>query len=230
MKYLGLITARGGSKGIPHKNIIEMAGKPLINYTIEPALEAKDEGILDELIVSTDDQEIADVSRKAGATVPFMRPDYLADDGAKSIDVVIHAVNYYLNQGIECESVVLLQPTAPLRMKEDISEAIKIFERSGADTLISCYKEDYVCDLVSYHRKGDMCVPLNPKHNKGIRRQELEDLYVRNGAIYIIKCDYLLREKNLISDTPAIYIMPKERSVNIDTMYDVRLLEWILRK
>lgn len=230
MKYLGLITARGGSKGIPHKNIFEMAGKPLINYTIEPALEAKKEGIIDELIVSTDDKEIADVAQKAGANIPFMRPDYLANDAAKSIDVVIHAVNFYLRQGIECENVVLLQPTAPLRVKADISKSISIFEETKADSLISCYKEDYVCDLVSYYKKDDMGIPLNPKHNKGIRRQELEDLYVRNGAIYIIKSEYLLREKNLISDSPALYVMPKERSVNIDTMYDVRLLEWILRK
>lgn len=230
MKYLGLITARGGSKGIPHKNIIEMAGKPLINYTIEPALEAKKNNAIDELIVSTDDQEIADVSIAAGATIPFMRPEKLANDEAKSIDVVLHAVNFYLSRGIRCENVILLQPTAPLRTKDDIVEAIKVFEKTGADSLISCYKEDYVCDLVSYHKKNDMCVPLNPNHNKGIRRQELEDLYVRNGAIYIIKTEYLLREKNLISDMPAIYIMPKERSVNIDTMYDVRLLECILKK
>ena len=230
MKYLGLITARGGSKGIPHKNIIEIVGKPLINYTIEPALEAKKEKIIDELIVSTDDQEIAKVSKAAGADIPFMRPDYLANDRAKSIDVVIHAVHFYIDQGITCDNVILLQPTAPLRTKEDIADAIKIYEKTGADSLISCYKEDYVCDLVSYHRKGDMGAPINPNHNKGIRRQELEELYVRNGAIYIIRTEYLLREKNLISDTPAIYVMPKERSVNIDTMYDMRLLEWILRK
>lgn len=230
MKVLAIIPARGGSKGVPRKNILEIKGKPLISYSIEAGLEAKKRGAIDELVVSTDDEEIAEISKKAGAKVPFMRPDYLSSDTAKSVDVMIHAYEYYKEQGNEFDAILLLQPTAPLRTADNICEAMNIFSKSKASSLISCYKEEYICDLVSYHKDGDFALALNPEHNRGGRRQDLPDIYVRNGAIYITSVEQMISNKRVFDDRPAMYIMPKEDSVNIDCMDDVELLRWKLSK
>lgn len=123
---LGLIPARGGSKGIPRKNIYPINGKPLIAYSIEAAVEAKKSGCIDRVIVSTEDREIAELSLKYGAEVPFMRPDELASDQSKSVDCMIHAVQYYKSIGEEYDDVVLLQPTSPMRQAQDITAAIEV--------------------------------------------------------------------------------------------------------
>lgn len=230
MKVLAIIPARGGSKGVPHKNIIPICGKPLIGYTIEPALEALKLGVIDKLIVSTDDEEIATASKNLGAEVPFIRPDYLSSDTAKSVDVMIHAVDFYKEQGIDYDTVLLLQPTAPLRSVEDIVESLKLFEKQGTTSLISCYKEEYISDAVTYYKDGDLAIALNPNHNKGIRRQEEKEKFVRNGAIYITTVKQMKDNHRVFDDVPALYVMPKERSVNIDTIDDVELLEWRLSR
>ncbi len=226
MPVLALIPARGGSKGIPRKNILDIAGRPLIAWSIEAGLGAMEKGYVDKVIVSTDDEEIAEVSRKYGAEVPFMRPEYLAADTSKSVDVMIHAYEFYKEQGIVYDTIVLLQPTTPLRTPEDIGAALEIYRNSPAKSLITCYKEEYICDLVAYHKDGDKAVPLHEGHNKGMRRQELEPWYVRNGAIYITDSDYMLAEKKVFDDVPAMYVMSRENSVNLDTMDDVELLRW----
>lgn len=230
MKVLAVIPARGGSKGVPRKNIIDIKGKPLICYSIEAGLEAKREGIVDEVVVSTDDIEIAEVSKAAGADVPFLRPAYLSNDTAKSVDVMIHAYEFYKAQGKDFDTILLLQPTTPLRTAVDIGEALTIFQESKASSLISCYKEEYICDLVSYHKEGCMAIALNAKHNGGGRRQDLQDLYVRNGAIYITSVNQMLTNHRVFDDVPAMYVMPKDRSVNIDCMDDVEMLRWKLLK
>ena len=230
MKVLAIIPARGGSKGVPRKNILEIKGKPLISYSIEAGLEAKKRGAIDELVVSTDDEEIAQISKKAGAKVPFMRPDYLSSDTAKSVDAMIHAYQFYLENGREFDTILLLQPTTPLRTVDDIENALGIYETQQVSSLISCYKEEYVCDLVSYHKEGDMAIALNEKHNGGGRRQDLPDLYVRNGAIYITSVEQMIKNHRVFDDVPAMYVMPKERSVNIDCMDDVEMLRWKLSR
>lgn len=230
MKVLAIIPARGGSKGVPHKNILDINGKPLIGYSIEVGLQAKQMGYIDEVIVSTDDEEIANISKKWGANVPFLRPDYLSNDTAKSVDVMIHAYEFYKDQGIEYDALLLLQPTTPLRTVEDIKESLEIFENEKVSSLISCYKEEYICDLVSYHKDGNLAIALNEKHNGGGRRQELPDLYVRNGAIYITSVEQMMNNKRVFDDVPAMYVMPKDRSVNIDCMDDVEMLRWKLSK
>ena len=230
MKVLAIIPARGGSKGVPHKNIIPICGEPLIGYTIKPALEALKLGVIDKLIVSTDDEEIANVSKTLGAEVPFMRPDYLSSDTAKSVDVMIHAVDFYKEQGFDYDTVLLLQPTAPLRSVEDIVESLRLFEKQGTTSLISCYKEEYISDAVTYYKEGDLAIALNPNHNKGIRRQEEKEKFVRNGAIYITTVKQMKNNHRVFDDVPAMYVMPKERSVNIDTIDDVELLEWRLSR
>jgi CMP-N-acetylneuraminic acid synthetase len=230
MKVLAIIPARGGSKGVPRKNIIEIKGKPLICYSIEAGLKAKENGIIDTLVVSTDDEEIADISRTAGADVPFLRPDYLSNDTAKSVDVMIHAYEFYKEKGNEFDTLLLLQPTTPLRTTEDIGEALAIYKESNVSSLISCYKEEYICDLVSYHKDGNMAIALNSKHNGGGRRQEIPDLYVRNGAIYITSVNQMIKNHKVFDEVPAMYVMPKERSINIDCMDDVEMLRWKLSK
>lgn len=229
-KRIAVISARGGSKGVPRKNIIDVAGKPLIAYSIEAGLEAVEKGILDRVIVSTDDEEIAEISRKYGAEVPFMRPAELASDSAKSIDLLLHAAQYYRQQGIVYDDMLLLQPTTPMRTGEDIVKAFEIYDEQQADTLISCYQEEYICDLVTYYKDGDVAVPVNEQHNAGVRRQELPDLYVRNGAIYISNIEYMIRERKIFGGKLAMYVMPKERSVNIDTYYDLELARFLLEK
>lgn len=230
MKILAVIPARGGSKGIPRKNIIDINGKPLIAYSIDSGLQAKEAGIIDELIVSTDDTEIAEISEKYGASVPFVRPVELSSDTAKSVDVMIHAYQFYLEKGIQYDTLLLLQPTTPLRTVEDIRKAVYIYKKSGLSSLISCYKEEYVCNAVSYYLDNDKAIALDPRHNKGIRRQELPDLYVRNGAIYITSTDQIIKNHQVFDDVPAMYIMPKERSINIDCMNDVEMLRWKLSR
>lgn len=230
MKVLAVIPARGGSKGVPHKNILDINGMPLIGYSIEVGLAAKEKGYVDEVIVSTDDEEIANISRNMGGNVPFLRPDYLSNDTAKSVDVMIHAYEFYVNQGIEYDTILLLQPTTPLRSVEDIKSALEIYEKTSAKSLISCYREEYICDLVSYHKDGDMAIALNENHNSGVRRQELPDVYVRNGAIYITSVDYMLKERKVFDEKPAMYVMAKDKSVNIDCMDDVEMLRWKLSK
>lgn len=230
MKVLAIIPARGGSKGVPRKNIIDIKGKPLICYSIEAGLDAKKRGLIEEVVVSTDDEEIANISRKAGADVPFMRPDYLSNDTAKSVDAMIHAYQFYLENGREFDTILLLQPTTPLRTVDDIENALGIYETQQVSSLISCYKEEYICDLVSYHKEGDMAIALNEKHNGGGRRQDLPDLYVRNGAIYITSVEQMIKNHRVFDDVPAMYVMPKERSVNIDCMDDVEMLRWKLSR
>lgn len=227
---LAIIPARGGSKGIPKKNIIDLAGKPLISYSIQAALEAKEKGYLDKVIVSTDDEEIKCISESYGAEVPFLRPASLASDTAKSIDFIVHAYEFYLEKGIDYENIILLQPTTPLRTCKDIVESVKVFNGGEYDSLLSCYKEEYICDLVTYMKEEEGIVPLNPKHNEGVRRQELPDYYVRNGAIYISNSKWLNSTHKIFGGKMGMYEMPKERSVNIDTYYDLELARWIIER
>lgn len=229
MKILCIIPARGGSKGIPGKNIIDVKGKPLISYSIEPAIEAMKIGIIDKVIVSTDSREIADISKSYGAEVPFFRPDSISGDKAKSVEFISHAIEFYKNIGIEYDAVLLLQPTSPLRTMEDLSNAVKMFLDSNNDSLISAYEEEYINDLVIYKLSADgkTSIPVNELHNKGVRRQDHGSLYVRNGCIYISKVS-LINQGFVIGETPLIYVMDKNKSVNVDTLEDLELLRKLI--
>jgi len=178
--------------------------------------------------VSTDDAEIQSLSRSFGADAPFLRPSDISGDNAKSIDLVIHALNYCRDEGQEYDAVILLQPTSPLRTLNDVISSIEIFEATQSDSLITCYEEEYISPLVSYMRDGDRAIPLSEKHNKGVRRQEEDNIFIRNGAIYIADTDLIRRNQTLIADFPAMYLMEKERSVNLDTLADLNILEALL--
>lgn len=229
MKIICIIPARGGSKGIPKKNIIDVRGKPLIAYSIEPAIEAMELGLIDKVIVSTDSIEIADISKKYGAEIPFLRPDDISGDKAKSIEFIEHALSFYKNLGINYDAVLLLQPTSPLRTLEDLISALKLFIESNNDSLISAYEEEYINDLVIYKlsEDGKTSIPVNQLHNKGVRRQEHGSLYVRNGCIYISSTE-LISKGYVIGAAPLMYTMDKNKSVNVDTLEDLELLRKLL--
>ena len=228
MKGIAVIPARGGSKGIKDKNIIDLLGKPLIAYTIEPALRLKAEGFIQDVAVSTDSPQIAKVSSELGASIPYLRPSEIAGDKTKTPLAIIHMADFCESQGIEMESVLVLQPTSPLRTFENILEAVELYDGSDADSLISCYLDETMTDCIMYRKNGLKAVPLNPDHNKGVRRQEHERLYIRNGAIYITRVSYLRASGRVIAEEPLLYEMPKSRSVNIDTEEDLKLVRNIM--
>ncbi len=230
-KYLGVIPARGGSKGIFHKNIKLLNGKPLIAYTIEVAKQAISEGFLERCIVSTDSEEIADVSRSFNADIPFLRPAYLGGDTVKSVDVILHAINYLEEMGEVFDAVVTLQPTSPMRTFLDLKNGVSLFDEREADSLIAVY-EDVKANGFNYYRMGDnhLGIAEHKEHNTGIRRQEMKPMYVRNGALYISSVELVKQRKLIIGDIPILYVMPKERSTDVDTLQDFEYIEWLMKK
>ena len=229
-KGLIIIPARGGSKGIKNKNVINICGKPLIFYTINPALKIKENGLINEVIVSTDSKKIANISKKLDVSVPFLRPKNISGDKAKSIDFMLHAINYFEKKGISYDYIVLLQPTSPLRGYEDIKGAVSLYLKNKSDSLISVCKEERVDETELYYKKNDVGIPLSVNHNKGIRRQELKELFIRNAAIYITSVKYLKKNKRVISDNPLIFEMSEKRSIDIDTKKDLENLRKLLCK
>ena len=230
MKFLVIIPARGGSKGIPNKNIIDVCGKPLIQYTIDLALKLKERQRVEKVIVSTDCNEIADISRSLGAEIPFLRPASISTDSSKTIESITHALFYYEKLGFFYDAIITLQPTSPLRDYEDLSNSLDLFIAQPCDGLISAYKEETINRLIMYDRNGDIAIPLDEKHNEGVRRQEHDPVYIRNGAIYITKSDYIKRFNKMIATTPLLFEMSKRNSINIDSQSDLEYLRNLLCK
>jgi CMP-N,N'-diacetyllegionaminic acid synthase len=228
MKCLGIIPARGGSKGVPRKNIKNLGGKPLIAYTIRTALESN----LSKVIVSTDDEEIANIAQQLGAEVPFLRPQYLSDDISKSIDVARHALieieNIYKTY---YDAVMYLQPTTPFRNIDDINSSIILLNSNDkADSVIS------VVDVLGHHparmkyiENGLLVDPDFCEKTENQNRQELRSMFIRNGAIYLTKKDTILNGsfKGRVS---LAHLMPHERSINIDNHEDFEYAKWIINK
>ena len=218
---MGLITARVGSRGLPGKNILSFCGKPLIAYTVEAALQS---GCFESVLASTDSQEIADVCLKYGAEVPFLRPEDLAADDAKSRDVVLHALDF-VEQKAPADSVCLLQPTSPLRSAEDIRQAVSIFRKNSADSVISVTEYSHPIQwAVSLSEDGRISETSVLKPS---RRQDLSVCYHPNGAIYIFNAEFIRRSESYIGKNTYSLIMPPERSVDIDTPFDFLLAEFI---
>jgi CMP-N-acetylneuraminic acid synthetase len=232
-KILGIITARGGSKGIPGKNIKELCGKPLIAYTIEAA---RDSGIFDRLILSTDDERIAAVARTYGCDVPFMRPPELAEDRTPHLPVVLHAVAWLKdNAGYLSDAVMILQPTAPLRQPFHIREAAELFQKTGADSIVSVtavpghYNPHW--QLVIGQDQRLLLFTGEPFAGIISRRQDLPPTYTRNGAIYLLKTNILFSEPpSLYGDHVLAYTMDSGFSVNIDDPSDWEIAERAMRK
>jgi len=224
---LGLIPARGGSKGLPRKNIKPLLGKPLIAWTTEQALASK---YLDRVVVSTDDKEIAEISKKYGAEIPFMRPKELAKDNTKGIDVVLHAIDWFRenDKRKQYNLIMLLQPTSPLRATEDIDKAIELLFLKEAKAIVS------VCE-VDHHPLWANILPEDRCMKDFIRkeiinknRQELPVFYRLNGAIYLTYCNYIKERKSFFGKEAFAYIMPKSRSMDIDDEVDFKLAEILM--
>lgn len=213
-KVLGIIPARGGSKGIPRKNIKLLAGKPLIAWTIE---EAKKSQYLDRLILSSEDTEIITTAKSWGCEAPFVRPAELARDDTPGIEPVIHALHQL---GEHYDYVVLLQPTSPLRTVEDIDGCIRYCFQEGAPACVSVSLIDkhpyWMYTLDEHHR----LYPLFPVAQSIQRRQDLPPLYIENGAVYVAQKDFLLNRKSFTTEETLAYIMPPERSWDIDNESD----------
>ena len=226
-KILGLIPARGGSKGLPQKNVKSLLGKPLIAWTFEQSLASK---YLDQVIVSTDDKEIASVSERFGVKVPFVRSEELATDEARMVDVVLHAINWFENNDRIYDLIVLLQPTSPTRITGDIDNAIELLFKKGASSIISVCEDGYPQFLSNtLPEDGSMKNFVKDEH-LGKNRQELPQSFRINGAVYVVYSDYLKKEKEFLGNNTYAYIMPGNRSIDIDNMIDFKLAELILQE
>jgi len=224
---LGVIPARSGSKGVVNKNVRSLGGKPLILHTIEASRSSR---LLSDFLVSTDAEAIAKVVRVDGAQVPFLRPAALSGDDVPSIDAVIHAVSWYEGHHHRTVDIVaLLQPTSPLRTAEDIDVAIGLFTASGGESLVSCYDAGNTHPRIMYTLEGGRLQPLLRDGAAPLRRQEMAPVYVRNGAIYVATRRLVMDSRKMYEDMPAAYIMPRERSINIDEPFDLELAECLLR-
>ncbi len=229
MRILGIIPARGGSKGIPRKNLADVCGRPLIAWSIESGEQLLANGVLARCIVSTDDEEIAAVARAYGADVPFLRPAEAATDTAKALAYVLHALDTLEPIDGPYDAVMILQPTSPRRDPEAILEAVGRLAASDANSLISCYQEDYINELVMYEDDAVGRIrPLHPNHNKGVRRQEHGPTMVRNGAVYVTRIRFLRMTGQLVCDHPVLLRMGKIDSIDVDTLDDLELLRAVL--
>ncbi|WP_312470778.1 acylneuraminate cytidylyltransferase family protein [Neobacillus sp.] len=220
---LAIIPARGGSKGIPRKNIRDLAGKPLIAWTIG---EGKKSKYIDRIILSSEDSEIIEVAKAYGAEVPFIRPRHLAEDQTPGIDPVIHALKELPNY----DFVVLLQPTSPMRQVEDIDGCIEKMFETGAPACVSVTYPEKSPYWMYTIKDNELIEPLIPQNEIVTRRQELPIVYSLNGAVYVARTDRLLETKSFITTQTSAYIMPNSRSYDIDTEDDFLLCEFLIKK
>jgi CMP-N,N'-diacetyllegionaminic acid synthase len=228
MRVLGIVTARGGSKGIPRKNIVLLLGKPLLAYTAEAALHAQR---LTRVVLSTEDGEIARVGRQCGLDVPFMRPPELARDEIPTIPVLQDTLRKLESAGESYDAVLVLQPTNPLRRPEDIDGAIDLLEQTGADSVISFVDigEKHPARMKFITPDGWVVDPPFSEQFEGQRRQELTKLYLREGSIYLTRTPILMEQNSLQGRDCRAWIIPQERACNIDTPFDLFLAEQMLR-
>ena len=225
LNIIGIIPARGGSKGLPKKNIKLLNNQPLIYYTIHAAKESK---YLDMVYVSTDDQEIAEISRRLGAKVPVMRPKELAEDDTPTLPVIQHMTKIVEKKHRPVDIAVTLQPTTPLRTSIDIDNTIKKLVKSNADAAVSVTEVE-IHPYIMAELKQDELMWLHSEKKRG-RRQDFPQVYALNGAVYATRRDILLDQNSLYGQDTRAYIMPKERSIDIDNIYDFILVETIIRK
>lgn len=227
LSILCIIPARGGSKRLPRKNIKLLNGKPMIAYAIEAAKKTQ---LLEHIIVSTDDHEIAEVSKKYGAEVPFLRPMELASDTASTINVLVHAVNFFETENkTALKYVVLIQPTAPLLTAADIDGAIKKIIDQKTQSCVS------MCEIIerpewTYTLQDGIPTPYGEQHNISSRTQDLPELYRINGAVYVSSRELLMNKHKILNEESlSTIIMPRERSVDIDTLTDFIIAEALLK-
>jgi N-acylneuraminate cytidylyltransferase len=223
MKILYVIPARGGSKGIPHKNIKLLNGKPLIYYSIDVARQLTED---DNICVSTDDDEIIKIVEDYGLKVPFKRPDYLATDTATTNDVLLHTLDYYAVKGVYYDVLILLQPTSPLRNSSHVKEALTLYN-DNLDMVVSVKESHSASVLCSENENGFLELTLN---KEGLRRQDVPSYYEYNGAIYIINIERLKKTGLRGFTMRKKYVMDEISSLDIDTPLDLEIANTILSK
>lgn len=228
MSIVAIIPARGGSKGIPRKNLTQIAGRPLISYSIKAAQNATS---VNRILISTDDSEIADVAGELGAEVPFLRPSELADDNAGMLGVLQHALEWLESQGVEVEALVLLQPTSPLRTSRHIEEAITLFRSTSVSSVVSVVEVPHQFSPISLMKlsaKGTLS-PFISGQISVTRRQDKPKLYARNGPALLICHPKTLRAGHLYGDFCLPYLMSHEDSLDIDEPEDILRIRQFMR-
>ena len=226
-EVLALITARGGSKGIPQKNIAPCAGRPLIAWTIDAA---RDSRHVSGILVSTDDPDIAAVARTHGAEVPFLRPPELSRDDSPHIPVLLHALTWLReHQGRLPDWLVLLQPTSPLRLARDVDDAVDLALARDADAVVSLAPRDDLHLLRDLDEAGRI-LPQAAYAQGYQPRQSARAGHVVNGAVFLIKTSVLLEKQTFYTDRTYALVMPAARSLDVDTPFDLKLAELLLRE
>ena len=222
LKYLAIIPARGGSKGVLGKNLKEVNGKPLIAWSIEHALSSPE---VQHVIVSTDNEEIAKVSKDCGAEVPFIRPIDLAQDATPTEPVLIHALDFYEKQNYFFDAVILLQPTSPFRKKGSLSKAIIAFENGNSDSLLS------VCENHHFFWKSQAKPEALYDFQNRPRRQDISEIdrwYRENGSIYITRADVLRKNNNRLGGKISMFMMTEEESWEVDSHADLKIVSALM--
>lgn len=223
---VGLIPARSGSKGIPGKNLIDCGGKPLIHHTIEAAQASTQ---LDQLIISTDDVAIMDYARKCGVSVPFQRPSELADDATPMLSVLQHALAWIRANSEEPEAIVLLQPTSPLRKARHIDDCIRLWKTSKAATVVSVKPVPHEYSPESLMALDDsILLPMSTSTRAVTRRQDKPKLYARNGPAILVLSPHVIDAGILYGNPTRGYIMELGESIDIDSLYDLKLAEFLM--
>ena len=229
MKILGIIPARGGSKGVPGKNIKLLCGKPLLQYTSDIALSSK---LLDKVILSSESKEIIDVAQALGVEVPFVRPVALSQDATPTLDVIKHCLQFFAHQGVFYDAVCLLQVTSPFRTSDLLDEAIEIFVSKRTDSLVSVQKvpHEYNPHWVFEVDENEKLKIATGEEKIIARRQELPNTYHRDGSIYLTRSEVILEQNSLYGQSISFIESPKEFYVNIDTLEDWEKAEKMIQK
>jgi CMP-N,N'-diacetyllegionaminic acid synthase len=228
-KILILIPARGGSKGLPGKNIRPLNGKPLIAWTIETAMQLK-EKYDSRVVVSTDSTEIAEVSKTFGAEVPFMRPPELARDESTSMDVVLHALDFFEKQNLNFDLVCMLEATSPQRDQEDLNNAIDLLLRTPtAESIVGvCKSESGHPAFLAKKNKQEFISPYQANEFKFLRRQEIDEVYFFEGSLYISYVESLKKRKSFYHEKTLGFEMPKWKSFEVDDLTDFMIIERLM--
>lgn len=226
-RFLCLMLARGGSKGVPNKNIKALAGKPLINYSIEAVQGA---GLFDRMILSTDSPQIADVALAGGMEVPFLRPDHLATDESSALDSIVHALDYIEAEDGPYDYVQYIFPTAPLRTEAHIRAGAEMLVNTKCDMVISVCETDHPVQWMNHLPADNSLQNFVHLDHRGRNRQELEKSYRINGSLYVGRWDIFAQRKDWFAQDTRAFIMPTEVSIDIDTPLDFKLAELLLKE
>ncbi len=228
MTVLALITARGGSRGLPRKNVLPLAGKPLIAWSIEAARACP---VVDRVVLSSEDEEIARIAREWGCEVPFMRPAVLASDTASSMDVILHALDTLECAGAwQARWVVLLQPTSPLRSADDIQACVRLCQEQGRPAVVSVVEASHPPEWMYYLDGPGADQRMRPvlATPPAGRRQDTRTAYQLNGAVYVADVAWLRQTRTFLTPDTGAWVMPAQRSVDIDSALDFTLAEVLI--